>query len=103
MIFTGKNGKETRYFKLDKFFANDFEAGDEDEYEVNGKDVGEIVMVSLNLRGCILSGWILSAWFLAKITIEKKSSSRREIYAFPCYRWIKEDFVVYEGAGKIKI
>ena len=99
MIFTGKNGKETRYFKLDKFFANDHEAGDKDKYNVNGKDVGQIVMVSLNLRGCT----ILSAWFLAKITIEKKSSSRREIYVFPCYRWIEKDFVVYEGSGKIKI
>ena len=99
MIFTGRNGKETRYFELDKILANDFEAGDEEEYEENGEDVGEIVMVSLRLGGLK----ILSDWFLEKITIEAKCSYRREKYVFPCYRWIEEDFVVYEGAGKIKI
>ena len=57
-------------------------------------DVGEILMVHLYNDG---SGWF-SDWFVNKITIT--SSKQEETFDFPCYRWVVDDMVVFQGKGE---
>ena len=82
---------------MDKFFHNDFERGETDTYTVNGEDVGEVVMLTLNNNregfGC--------DWYIAKITVEKELPGGSEKYFFPCYRWVVSQLVVYEGKGTL--
>ena len=82
---------------MDKFFHNDFERGETDTYNVNGEDVGEVVMLTLNNNregfGC--------DWYIAKITVEKELPGGSEKYFFPCYRWVVSQLVVYEGKGTL--
>ena len=92
-MFLGKDGAETSKFCLDKYFHNDFEKGETDTYDVSGDDVGEIVMVSLNNNGMGFK----SNWYVAKIVIEKETGDKK--YTFPCYRWVIDQLVVYEGKG----
>ena len=57
-------------------------------------DVGEVLMVHLYNDG---SGWF-SDWFVNKITIT--SSKQEETFDFPCYRWVVDDMVVFQGKGE---
>ena len=57
-------------------------------------DVGEVLMVHLYNDG---SGWF-SDWFVNKITIT--SSKQEETFVFPCYRWVVDDMVVFQGKGE---
>ena len=43
------------------------------------------------------SGWF-SDWFVNKITIT--SSKQEETFDFPCYRWVVDDMVVFQGKGE---
>ena len=92
-MFLGKDGAETSKLSLDNFFRNDFEKGKTDTFDVKGDDVGEIVMVSLNINRMFFK----SDWYVAKIVIEKDTGDKK--YIFPCYRWVIDQLVVYEGKG----
>lgn len=56
-------------------------------------DVGEVLMIHLYNDG---SGW-LSDWLVNKITVT--SSKQEETFEFPCYRWVVDDMVVFQGKG----
>ena len=94
---TGRNGHETKKFSLDKFFHNDFERGDTDIYDVSGDDVGDVVMITLNNNGMGLK----SDWYIAKVIVEKVTEGGDEKFEFPCYRWVVDHLVVFEGKGKV--
>ena len=92
LIVLGSKGK-TRKHSLSSW-ANDFEAGHTDEYKIQAMDVGEVLLVHLYNDG---SGFY-SDWFVNKITVT--SSKQDETFHFPCYRWIVDDMVVFQGKGK---
>ena len=93
-VYLGTNG-ETNPLSLDKWFHNDFEAGQTDEYHVTAKDVGELLMVTLKSDG----GGLYSDWFVNRVTIKDKA--KNTTYDFPCNRWVQSESLVFEGAGKI--
>lgn len=93
-LYLGTNG-ETNPLSLDKWFHNDFEAGQTDEYHVTAKDVGELLMVTLKSDG----GGLYSDWFVNRVTIKDKA--KNTTYDFPCNRWVQSESLVFEGAGKI--
>ena len=74
---------------------NDFEVGQKDEYEVKGKDVGDLLMVKLINDG----GGFLSDWFVNKVVIQKFSNIPGGVYNFPCFRWVSSELVLFEGKG----
>ena len=94
IFFPGSKGV-TKPFKLGKFFHNDFERDQVDEYEVQGEDVGDLLMIRLTNSG---SG-IFSDWFVNKVSISKTPNTSRGVYSFPCYRWVIKELVVFEGKG----
>ncbi|CAH3165667.1 unnamed protein product [Porites evermanni] len=86
---------ETDPKKLDKWFHNDFEAGQKDEYRVKAKDIGEPLLVTLKQDG---SG-LYSDWFVDRVTIKVKGDDT--IYDFPCNRWVQSEIIVFEGTAKL--
>ena len=91
----GKDGAETSPMSLDKFLHNDFERGETDTYDVSGEDVGDVVMITLKEH------FLKSNWYIAKVIVEKiiEDTSFENKYIFPCYRWVVDEIVVYEGSG----
>ena len=90
----GTNG-ETDPLTLDKWFHNDFEAGQTDEYRVTAKDVGEVLMITLKNNG----GMLYSDWFVERVTIIDRS--KNVTYDFPCCRWVQKEATIFEGKGNI--
>lgn len=86
---------ETDPKKLDKWFHNDFEAGQKDEYRVKTKDIGEPLLVTLKQDG---SG-LYSDWFVDRVTIKVKGDDA--IYDFPCNRWVQSEIIIFEGTGNV--
>ena len=84
----------TNPLPLDKWFHNDFEAGQADDYHVTAKDVGEILMVVLKNDG----GGLYSDWFVNRVTI--KCKAKNATYDFPCNQWVQGEAVILEGTGK---
>ena len=82
---------ETSAVKLGKFFHNDFERGQTDEYKVNADDVGDLLMITLMKS----TGGFYSDWFVNKVAIAKNNV----VYTFPCFRWVIKELVVFEGKG----
>jgi len=89
----GTNG-ETDPLTLDKWFHNDFEAGQTDEYRVTAKAVGEVLMITLKNNGSML----YSDWFVERVTI--KDTGKNVTYDFPCCRWVQTEVTIFEGKGK---
>ena len=89
----GTEGR-TDAIKLDKWFHDDFEAGQTDEYTIEATDVGEVLLVQLDSDGSGLK----SDWFVDCVTI--LSSSQGKVYVFPCYRWVTSQMIVYQQKGK---
>ena len=94
IFFPGSKG-ETKPFELGKFFHNDFERDQVDEYEVQGEDVGDLLMIRLTNSGF----GIFSDWFVNKVSISKTPNTSHGVYSFPCYRWVIKELVVFEGKG----
>jgi len=92
LIVLGTKGKTGKHSLSS--WANDFEAGHTDVFKIQAMDVGEVLLVHLYNDG---SG-LYSDWFVNKITIT--SSKQDETFHFPCYRWIVDDMVVFQGKGK---
>ena len=90
---SGTNG-ETDALSLDKWFHNDFEAGQKDEYQITAKDVGELLLVTLKND----QGGLYSDWFVNRVTIKIKGKDT--VYDFPCNRWVQSETIIFEGAGK---
>lgn len=122
--FSGKDGTKTSKLSL----GNDFQTGKTQHFEVSGHDVGDVAMITLNNDGFgifsywyivkgIFSNWrhiaedifsylnggkgIFSDWYIAKVIVEKLVESGTKKYEFPCYRWVVDHLVVYEGTGKL--
>lgn len=94
LIIKGTCG-ETKPLSLDKWFHDDFEAGQTDKYCLTAEDVGELLMVVLMNDG---GGWN-SDWFVDRITIKIKS--KNVTYDFPCNRWVQSENVIFEGTAKL--
>lgn len=94
MIIPGTQG-ETKAFSLGKWFHDDFEAGQTDEYKETAEDVGELLMVVLRSDG----GGLNSDWFVNRVTI--KVNAKSAIYDFPCNRWVQSEAIVFEGTGTV--
>ena len=90
---SGTNG-ETTPLSLDKWFHNDFEAGQKDEYHVTAQDVGELLMITLKNDG----GGYRSDWFVNRVMIKDKTKNAN--YDFPCNRWVQSQAIVFEGKGE---
>ena len=86
---------------MGKFFHNDFQKGHVDEYEVQGEDVGDLLMITLhNSGGGFFSDWFgFSDWFVNKVNISKTPNTSHRVYSFPCFRWVTTELVVFEGKG----
>ena len=82
---------------LDKWFHNDFEKGQEDTYVIDAEDVGEPVMIKLEKDQ---GGWFhgSSDWFVDKVEIG--CSNNQAIYEFPCYGWVQNEAIFFEGKGR---
>lgn len=80
---------------MDKWFHNDFEAGQKDDYYITAKDVGELLMITLKNDG----GGYRSDWFVDRVTIKTKNVT----YVFPCNRWVESEVTFFEGKGKTAI
>ena len=98
-MLTGTKGRTDAY-PLDKWFHDDFEAGQTDEYSIETKDVGEVLLVQLDNDG---GGWYRQNpdWYCNKVTVI--DSKTGEIYNFPCYRWVNEQAVLFRGEGKSQV
>lgn len=94
LVIKGTQG-ETKAFSLGKWFHDDFEAGQTDEYKVTAEDVGELLMVVLRSDG----GGMNSDWFVNRVTI--KVNAKSAIYDFPCNRWVQSEAIVFEGTAKL--
>ncbi|XP_078365380.1 allene oxide synthase-lipoxygenase protein-like isoform X2 [Oculina patagonica] len=94
LVIKGTNG-ETNPLALDKWFHNDFEAGQKDEYHVTAKDVGELLMVTLRNDG----GGLYSDWFVNRVTIKDKT--KNATFDFPCNRWVQNESIIFEGKAKL--
>ena len=93
-LYQGTEG-ETNALFLNKWFHNDFEAGQTDEYPVTAKDVGELLMVTLKNDG----GMLYSDWFVNRVMIKDKT--KNVTYDFPCNRWVQSEATIFEGKGKL--
>ena len=92
---------QTKAFNLDKWFYNDFERGQKDEYSVNGEDVGDLLMVKLMNDG---GGFLKksSDWFVDRVVIQKLvSNTPGGVYNFPCFRWVSSELMVFVGKGML--
>ncbi|CAH3027905.1 unnamed protein product [Porites evermanni] len=94
LVIKGTNG-ETDALSLDKWFQNDFEAGQKDEYQITAKDVGELLLVTLKND----QGGLYSDWFVNRVTIKIKGKDT--VYDFPCNRWVQSETIIFEGAAKL--
>lgn len=92
LIIKGSNG-ETNPLSMDKWFHNDFEAGQKDDYYITAKDVGELLMITLKNDG----GGYRSDWFVDRVTIKTKNVT----YVFPCNRWVESEVTFFEGKAKL--
>lgn len=88
IILKDSSGNRTNKLVLDKFFRDDFERGNLDEFPVKRqKDFGNDVVEIEFWRD---SAGIKSDWYVDRISIENMKTN--ETYVFPVYRWIKADF-----------
>ena len=96
MSFSGSKGRTDAY-PLDKWFHDDFEAGQTDEYTFEAMDVGDVLLVQLNNDG---GGWYRKNpdWYCNVVTVI--NSKNGEIYTFPCYKWVHSETILFEGKGK---
>ena len=79
---------------MDKWFHNDFEAGTQDTYTLEGEDVGELLMIKLDND----QNGLFSDWFVEKVLITCSQNPQR-LYEFPCHRWVQSESVFFEGKG----
>lgn len=93
-LYQGTLG-ETDPLSLDKWFHNDFEAGQTDEYHMAAKDVGELLMITLKNDG----GMLYSDWFVNRVMIKDKT--KNATYDFPSNRWVQSEATIFEGKGKM--
>ncbi|CAK8695675.1 unnamed protein product [Clavelina lepadiformis] len=91
----GENGeKSTGFFMVDNFWANDFERGQVDEFEITAKNVGLPVVVGIKLTHGY-SG--KDAWFCDYIKIEV--DGHKALY--PVYDWIEDELSVTRGKATL--
>lgn len=96
-LFLGTKAR-TKAVVLEKLFHNDFEKGQEDTYVIEEVDVGEPLMIKLeNNQGGLFHR--SSDWFVDKVVISC-SSSNQAMYEFPCYGWVKQEALFFEGKGR---
>ncbi|KAM7441264.1 arachidonate 5-lipoxygenase [Porites harrisoni] len=91
LTITGTNGR-TKPLLMDKWFHNDFEAGTQDTYTLEGEDVGELLMIKLDND----KNGLFSDWFVEKVLITCSQNPQR-LYEFPCHRWVQSESVFFEG------
>ncbi|CAK8695673.1 unnamed protein product [Clavelina lepadiformis] len=84
----GENGNDsTGFIALDNFWANDFEKGEVDEFEIKAKNVGLPSVVHIKL----IHGWSgKDAWFCDYFQIE--TNGQKSLY--PIYDWIEDELSV---------
>ena len=56
-------------------------------------------MVKLKILFGELTANTATDWFVDRITI--KNNKTNVAYNFPCYRWVQNEMVIFEGTGKI--
>jgi arachidonate 5-lipoxygenase len=81
--------------KLGKLFHGDFKPGAEDVYEIEGEDLGELVLLRFTNPGDLLGGdWLLD---FARVTAGGKS------WYFPHFRWVLAHSTaeVLEGTARL--
>jgi hypothetical protein len=52
-------------------------------------------MITLNNNGMGFK----SDWYIAKVIVEKVTEAGDQKFEFPCYRWVIDHLVVFEGKG----
>ena len=93
-MFLGTKGRTTPLL-MDKWLHDDFEAGQEDTYILDGEDVGELLMIKLDND----QGGLFSDWFVEKVMITCSQDPQR-LYEFPCFRWVQSESIFFEGKGR---
>jgi len=97
LSFLGTKAR-TKPVALENWFHNDFEKGQVDTYDIEEVDVGEPLMIKLeNNQGGLFHR--SSDWFVDKVVISC-SSNNQAMYEFPCYGWVKQEAVFFEGKGR---
>ena len=54
-------------------------------------------MVKLKIDLCAILTDELLDWFVDRVTVKDKST--KVTYTFPCYSWIQEEIIIFEGSG----
>lgn len=93
VILVGEQG-ETERHALNKRFHNDFEAGAEEVYVIEARDVGELLLLRFTNDGGLAGDWLLD---FAEVT----AGERR--WYFPHFRWIPSHATteVLEGTARL--
>jgi len=91
VVLVGSLGESEQHV-LDKRFHNDLEAGREDVYTLESRDVGELLLLRFTNSAGLMSDWLLD---FAQVTSGDKS------WHFPYYRWVlgKTTAEVLEGSA----
>ena len=77
---------------------NSFLTGGVDFCEVRTKDIGKPLLVKLEISLCdFLEKKTLLDWYVDRITVKDKSTN--VTYTFPCYSWIEDEIIIFEGSG----
>ncbi|MDY7232888.1 lipoxygenase family protein [Hyalangium rubrum] len=90
----GTKGESEKY-KLDKRFHNDFEAGSEGVYDIQTRDLGELLLLRFTNAGGGLAGdWLLDS---VHVTAGEKR------WYFPYFRWVVSGSTaeVLEGTARL--
>ena len=77
---------------------NCFFTGGVDFCEVTTRDIGKPLLVKLKIcLAAILQKDSFLDWFVDRVTVKEKSAN--VTYTFPCYSWIQDETIIFEGSG----
>lgn len=93
LTLVGEKGESEQY-TLDKRFHNDFEAGAEDVYEFQTRDLGKLLLLRFTNPGGLAGDWLLDS---VRVTAGEKS------WYFPYFRWVlgHSTAEVLEGTARL--
>jgi len=93
IVLVGSNGESEKHM-LDKRFHNDFEAGSEEVYELQSRDLGELLLLRFTNSNGLTGDWLLDS---VQVTAGDRS------WYFPYFRWILSNSTaeILEGTARL--
>ncbi|XP_078679810.1 allene oxide synthase-lipoxygenase protein-like isoform X2 [Branchiostoma floridae x Branchiostoma belcheri] len=72
-----------------------FQPGKDANFEIEGGDVGEVLMLTLESP----SGTLRSPWYLENVVVTDRRRGRR--YEFPCHNWVQDKVTLRQGRASL--